>query len=439
MKLRRSSLGLGLAVALAAAAWVVSSHVPTVSAQAKPVVTVSGRITSDTVWTSDNDYLLRGAVFVDDGATLTIHAGTRVVGEKSSIGTLIIARGAKIQANGTREAPIVLTSDQPEGRRARGDWGGLILNGNAPINAPGGTAEGEGDTGIYGGGDPNDRSGGMQYMRVEFAGIEFSPDNELNGVAFQGVGAGTTADYMQVHFNKDDSFEFFGGTVSVKHLVSTAAGDDNFDWTDGWTGRAQFLVAQQKGDDADQGFECDNNGENNDLLPRADPTIYNATVIGAPGTEDGDESDIGMLLRAGTAGRLYNIIILGFKEWGIEIDNSSTFAQANAGALFVRSAIVHGNGFGSFSDDAKESPSPTITTAQFARTVWENISEENPQLRDPFNLESPDWRPADGSPALTGAVPVSQPPDDGFFEPVNFIGGVGADDWTAGWTTHAQN
>ena len=392
------------------------------------VVTVQGRITSNTSWTANNTYLLRGAVFVDAGATLTIQAGTRVVGEKSSTGTLIVARGGRIQANGTSSAPIVMTSDQPVGRRARGDWGGLIINGNAPINVPGGQATGEGDTGAYGGSDPNDNSGALQYVRVEFAGIEFSPDNELNGIAFQGVGAGTTVDHVQVHFNKDDGLEFFGGTVSAKYIVTTAIGDDSFDWTEGWQGRGQFWVAQQKGDDADQGFESDSNAENNELLPRSSPVIYNATLIGAPGTQDGSESDIGMLLREGTAGQLYNFIVIGFKEEGVNIDGQSSIDQGLGDALFMRSAIIFNNVRGPFDADAD----------RVARR-WVDINLVDPQIADPYNVAAPNWQPNAAGPARNGAVPVVNPPSDGFFEPVTFIGAIGGTDWTRGWTTAAQN
>lgn len=150
----------------------------------------------------------------------------------------------------------MFTSDQFEGERDRGDWGGLIVNSRAPINT-GTTAFGEGDTGEYGGTDPEDNSGILCYVRVEFAGIEFSPDNELNGIAFQGVGSGTVVDYVQVHFNQDDGIEFFGGTVNAKHLYCTGIRDDSFDRTDDWVGKGQFWVGQQCGDAADNGFESE--------------------------------------------------------------------------------------------------------------------------------------------------------------------------------------
>ncbi len=392
------------------------------SGSAANVVRVSGAITSATTWTADNTYLLQGAVFVRPGATLTIQAGTRVVGERSSLGTLVVDRGARIIAQGTEQSPIVMTSERTAGSRARADWGGLIINGAAPLNVPGGVKLGEGDTGQFGGSNPNDDSGILRYVRVEFAGIEFSPDNELNGIAFQGVGAATACDHLQVHFNQDDAFEWFGGTVACKYLLGTAAGDDTFDWTDGWTGRGQFWIGQQKGDDADSGFESDNHAGDVDAPPRSNPTIFNATLIGAPGTQDGDGSANGMVLRVGTAGMFRNFIVLGFKRVGVDVRDAS-ITQASRGTLSFANSIVHGNGQGSFK----------------GYTAWEDVSADNPQLGDPYNVSAPNFTPAAGGPARSGAVPVATPPNDGFFESADFIGGVGATNWTSGWTTSAQN
>ncbi|HXG56538.1 MAG TPA: hypothetical protein VNJ03_14265, partial [Vicinamibacterales bacterium] len=139
----------------------------------RPVVVVSGQIRANETWSNNNYWVLRGAVFIPDGVTLTIQAGTTVVGESGSVGTLIVRRGGKLNAIGTATQPIVFTSDQRPGLRARGDWGGLIINGRAPLNLPGGEGEGEADTGIYGGDQPNDNSGSLVYVRVEFAGTEF--------------------------------------------------------------------------------------------------------------------------------------------------------------------------------------------------------------------------------------------------------------------------
>ena len=174
-------------LALVAFSW----HTGTGLTQGRTQVNVQSNITSDTTWTADNVYVLLAPIFVETGATLTIEPGTTILGEKAGLGTLIVARGGRLIAEGTREAPIVFSSAQPIGTRATQDWGGLIINGAAPINVPGGEAFGEGDTGAYGGTNPDDSSGSIRYVRVEYAGIEFSPDNELNGIAFQGVGRGT--------------------------------------------------------------------------------------------------------------------------------------------------------------------------------------------------------------------------------------------------------
>ncbi len=394
----------------------------------KPVRVIQGRIAGTLDLTNDHYYVLRGAVFVQDGGVLNVQAGTTIAGELATLGTLVVERGGRINAVGTAAQPIVFTSDQAIGNRNRGDWGGLIINGRAPLNVPGGVAIGEGDTGEYGGNDPNDSSGILRYVRVEFAGIEFSPDNELNGIAFQGVGRGTEVDYVQVKMNRDDGVEFFGGTVDAKHVVLNAIRDDSLDWTFGWTGRVQFLVVQQRGDDADMGVEADNNDINNNLLPRANPTIYNMTLVGDPTRTYGNESNIGLLLRRGTAATIRNTVVMGFKSWGLDINGSASVAEAQAGALTVRNSIFFGNGITRAGDQFSASSLPFVNDS--------TIRVVDPGLIDPFNLDTPDFRPAPGSVA-SGQLAPAVPPNDGFFEVTTFIGAVSPDpdqDWTRGWT-----
>ena len=398
----------------------------------KPVRVMRGRFTSDVALTNNFDYVLRGAVFVERGATLSIEPGTRIVGEFATLGTLIIAQGGRIHAQGTDTAPIVFTSDQPVGQRARGDWGGLIVNGEAPLNVPGGIALGEGDTGRYGGDNPEDSSGVLRYVRVEFAGIEFSPDNELNGIAFQGTGRGTIVDYVQVSFNKDDGIEMFGGNTDLKHIVLSSIGDDSLDWTFGWQGRVQYLIVHQRGDDADNGWEADNNGSNNDLLPRSAPTIYNVTLIGDPDSTEGGESDDGLLIREGTAGTIRNFIVMGFKEYGINIDQTATLAQLTSGALSFANGIVFNNGLIAGRTNLDTMAAPLANNATIA------VGDSNdPGLVDPYNHTNPNYQPASmTSLAMTRAAAVQ--PNDGFFEIALYLGAMApGQDWTIGWTGFA--
>lgn len=399
----------------------------------KPVVVVTGSVRSSETWTSGNYYLLRGAVFVEDGVTLTIQAGTRVIGEAGSVGTLIVKRGGKLNAIGTREQPIVFTSDQPVGQRNRGDWGGIILNGRAPVNIPGGEGVGEADTGIYGGNDPNDSSGSMRYVRVEFAGTEFSPDNELNGIAFQAVGRGGSYEYIQVHMNKDDGLEWFGGTADAKRVVVTNAADDSLDWTFGWSGRVQFAVVSQRGDDADAGIEADNNEFNNELLPRSNPTFYNVTLCGDPDRNEGAESVRGALLRRGTAGTFRNFVIQGFKNVGLEVNGTTTINQANAGALRVDSGVIFNTG----ANGTTHAPATTLALYSSGRFTNVRLGED-PRIGNCHNHDNPVWQPPSLDSLAGGQLAPALPPNDGFFEVTTYIGGVApapADDWTRGWTS----
>ncbi len=389
---------------------------------------LTGMIAEDMTLTADREHLLRGVVSVESGAALTIEAGTKIYGEGASTGTLVIHQGGKIMARGTASNPIVMTSDQEVGERGRGQWGGLIINGYAPTNQ--GIQAGEGDTGDFGGEIPDDNSGVLEYVRVEYAGIEFSPDNELNGIAFQGVGSGTKVDYIQVHMSRDDGIEFFGGTVNTKHLLVTGARDDSFDWTDGWTGKGQFWVAQQYGDEAHNGFENYNSSKNNDAEPRSMPQVYNVTLAGDP---EGPKGGLGLLIGEGAGGVYRNFIVTGFRGAGLVIANGSTIRLAESGGLTVQNSIFFDNSGGNFA-----AATGGFDIAAWAKEASHNNSEADPKLADAFNKTAPDFRP--GGAATDGSVKVATPPSDGFFSPVNYIGGVDpANNWTTGWTTSDQN
>src|SRR4028119_503940 len=175
-------------------------------------------ITTNTTWTNNNIYLLNGIVYVNSGVTLTIEPGTIIKGSFANQGALVIRQGGRINAAGTPTQPIVFTSEKPAGMRQPGDWGGLIICGNAPTNRTGNPTIEGGTQATYGGTNPADNSGVLQYVRIEYPGIPFLPGNEINGLTLGGVGSGTTIDHIQVTASGDDSFEWFGGTVNAKYL-----------------------------------------------------------------------------------------------------------------------------------------------------------------------------------------------------------------------------
>jgi hypothetical protein len=192
-------------------------------------VVLSGEIKENITLRSIDQNLLRGFVYVTNGATITIQPGTVVKGEKSSKGTLIVEPGGKIIAEGKANAPIVFTSDQPKGSRNYGDWGGIVLAGKAPVNTGTNPQIEGGPRTTYGGTVADDNSGILKYVRIEFPGFPLEPNKELNGLTMGGVGSGTTIEYVQVSYCGDDSFEWFGGKVNAKHLIAYKGWDDEFD------------------------------------------------------------------------------------------------------------------------------------------------------------------------------------------------------------------
>lgn len=400
--------------------------------------TVSGEITKDLTIPNASDIVwkLQGEVFVGDDkneTVLTIEPGVTLFaasGTGGDITFLTVRRNSKIMAEGTKDKPIVMTTALPDGERGRGKWGGVIINGNAPINT-GKEAEGEGNTGKFGGDDPKDSSGTLKYVRVEFAGALITEEDELNGIAFQGVGSGTTVDYVQVHMNSDDGVEFFGGTVSAKHLVLTGIGDDSLDWTDGWQGNVQYMVAQQYEESAGRGIEADNLEDDNDAMPRSKPKLANLTIIGAKGNDEG------ILLRRGTGVNIYNAIITNAGAACLDIDDKATFTNAwdksgskFSGELTIDNSIINGCAK-AFEDDDKGSP--------FSVKEWfeagMNNQQADPKIKKPSDNKSPDYRIESGGPADSSGMK----PKGGWFDKTEFIGAVGpSDDWTKGWTIHAQ-
>jgi len=375
---------------------------------------IGGEVTEDITLTNETTWLIQGKLLVNDGVALTIEAGTELIGGTlGDTDTLIVLQGGKIFAEGTANNPIVMRGPFAE---TRAEWGGVVVNGFAPIN---GCAEGvdvcvfpngEGESGPYGGDDPNDNSGVLKYLVVSNAGRQFSEANELNGIAFQGVGAGTTVEYIQVHMNEDDGIEFFGGTVNAKYLVLTGIGDDSLDWTEGWQGNAQYIVVKQYTDNGDQGIEADNNGDVPDSLPRALPSLANMTFIGQSNT------DIGWLLRAGTGANIANSVVTGFGEYCVDIDDPSTFA--NIANLTVVNSIAGGCALGTF-DDADGDP---LLVSSWFLGQDGNV-EATPMLNNYLPM---------GAAPRTGSVPFT----NGFFDNVDYAGAIrdANSDWTKGWT-----
>jgi hypothetical protein len=299
---------------------------------------LEGIINDDLSLDLSENWLLSGGVFVDEGSNLTITNGGIVHTDVDVTTFLSVKQGGSVFIEGTQNNPVIFTplKDNP----TYGDWGGIIINGRATLNT-GLTAEGEGGTGIYGGENDNDNSGVLRYVRVEYAGKILGTDNELNGFSFNGVGDGTTVEYIQAYKGSDDGIEFFGGTVNVRYAVSTHNQDDSFDWTHGWRGKGQYWVAQQGPDGGDRGIEADNNGDDNTLEPYSNPTLCNVTLIGV---DDGDGLNTGMRLREGTKGKIYNAYVTGFPKYGVRVSEEVTLNNVTNGELFVSNSLVELNG-----------------------------------------------------------------------------------------------
>ncbi len=418
---------------------------------------IEGEITQSLTLTNGPIYQLAGTVKVGkdvgfDGAkaggvgvVLNIDAGVRIYAANPDT-QLAVQRGSRINALGTAAQPIVMTSANAMGygdellpaaqQRApvsgrddpySAEWGGLSILGrgvfnNCPAAPAVCEAEAEGASGPYGGNVPNDSSGALRYVRVEYAGKIITGTNELNSIAFYAVGSGTTVDYVQTHNGADDAMEFFGGSVNAKHLVLTGADDDSLDWTFGWSGKVQHVVIAQnplqRGSDA--GFEADNNefGVNN--TPRSSPIISNVTLVSG-----GTNGNIGVLLRRGTAGKLYNVVISsGWLTAGLDIDGADSYAQAASSALLLRSFYISATkalqtdsddgGLAALyaSDPNNRTGASTLTSFVAGGRAYINGVNEN---------------------AVTAVNPSTVDP---FFDSANYVGAVrdASSNWTLNWT-----
>lgn len=430
------------------------------------VQTITGPITSSRTLTNDTQWNLSGVVYVKDGAVLTIEPGTFVFGQPGTppnVSVLVITRNATIEAHGTASRPIVMTSSQPFGQRTRGDWGGLIMLGKAPVNLAAGAqfnnpTAGEGyieglqtsADGLYGGNDPTHYCGTLSYVRAEFAGTILSEANEVNSFTWGGCGTKTVAHHLQSSYGNDDAFEWFGGTMNTSHLVGTHFADDCLDFQLGTTGKVQYAVCMQSPDrNGARGVEGDNN-QFNELAstPWSNPTFYNVTLLGidAIGTEDNPTN--GIHLRRGARGTFNNFVITRWRGPGVLLNDANTQAQATAGNIKMNGILLWNTkldpSLGGTASTLAGNITATNPSAAQTFTLGflngtpvggaQNILVADPRLTRPFEYADPDFTGQFGSPIFrTGWV---QPPDDGFFDQTaRFIGAIGSHDWTAEWTS----
>lgn len=378
-------------------------------------VTVSADITSNTTWTADATYVLDAQVFVR-GATLTIEPGTIVRGAAGS--ALVIDADARLDAAGTADAPIVFTSIA-ESNAAPGDWGGLVLIGDAPINLGSGSGLAEGFvTDVpYGGDDASHDCGTLEYVRVEYAGFAISEGNELNGITFYACGSDTTVRYVQSHMGLDDGIEMFGGNFDADHIVVTGAADDSLDMDQGFQGRVQHVLIHQAPTAGDNCFEVSNQGSDFSATPKTAPEVCNATCIGSG---SGGPKSRGLTVKEGTTGTWRANLFIDLSSEATLLADEATWSEVDAGNIEIANNIF-ANILGA---DPHTSGADSLDTAGW--TAWIEDAARANQSTDP-GLGSTAW----GSP---DAVPSGDVSGDGSgCGGTSYVGAVDptGEDWTA--------
>ncbi|MBK9481493.1 MAG: T9SS type A sorting domain-containing protein [Bacteroidetes bacterium] len=422
---------------------------------AAPVKTITGNISGNVMWNYDTIYLLSGKVYLINGATLTIAPGTVIKGDFSAAGSaLIVTRGAKIYAIGEPTRPIVFTSSQTPGNRSTGDWGGLVIAGNAKVNVPGGMGTFEGGNlanpnvggggtadGQFGGLNDLDNSGELKYVRIEYAGFPYAPNNELNGLTMGGVGSGTKISYVQVSYGFDDSFEWFGGTVNCSHLISYRANDDDFDTDFGFRGRVQYGVALRDTAVADavsgaNCFESDNDATGTNLSPQTAPIFSNMTLVGpqfTPSTVINANFKRGAHIRRNSRESIFNSIFMGWPT-GVHIDGDSCHRNADSLWLEVQNTVIAGS-----NKNLDSAGGAVWQVGSWFNNVTNNntiyTANTSVMLTNPFNYTTPDFRPTGASPMLTGASFTNAKLGADFDQTPTFRGAFGATNWMDGWAS----
>lgn len=414
-----------------------------------------GNITVSETWTSNNIYLLDGWVYVKSGATVTIQAGTIIKGDFITKGTLIIERDAKLVCEGTVDMPIVFTSQKSVGQRSYGDWGGVIICGRASTNwaasVANGTTDGEGivEGGvgtIYGGGlSPNDddSSGVLRHVRIEYPGVAFQPNSEINGLTLCGVGRKTVIDYVQVSYSGDDSFEWFGGTVNCKHLIAYRGWDDDFDTDYGYRGKVQWAVSLRDPSIADQsgsnGHESDNDASGSSRAPVTRPVFSNVSIFG-PYCFNSVINSLykrALHIRRNSETSIFNSVYCGYPT-GLLVESSSTQANCTGDTLHYES-----NTLVEMADTlaATTAANPNNINGAFNIDTWYNTAGYNNTtiastaalMVNNLSLSTPDLTLNASSPLMTGATYTDPYVNDPWFTQTTYRGAFGSTDWTDCW------
>lgn len=323
-------------------------------------IELAGSITSDLTLDADRNYLVSSALFVEDGVTLTIPAGTTVRFSPSGVNNfLAVKQGGQIEVLGTAQNPVVMTSNNFNA--GPGDWGGLILLGKAPTNITPdnstNTANSEVGNLPYGGDNPNDNSGTISYLRLEYTGGAINGNAELNGLSLYAVGDATNIDHVQIYLGSDDGVEFFGGTVNASFISVVGSEDDSIDWTEGYTGTLTDVYVEQI-IDGDSGFEMD--GFNTDFSNESEsgvvslPTVTNVTFIG------NNDNSRGFRLRAGTGGIFQNVLIRNTgRGIAVEDDEADWITSSNIPSGLQFTDVAFDNVTEEFLYSGDADPAPT--------------------------------------------------------------------------------
>jgi hypothetical protein len=389
-----------------------------------PTTTVSANITSNTTWATGQTVFLNGQIYVTGNSVLTIQPG--VVIRVSSViagSSLIITKGSQLQAMGTASQPIVFTSDKAAGSRGVGDWGGIIILGQATNNLPGGLGNIEGlPIGInseHGGTNDNDNSGTLAYVRNEFGGYPYQINKEINAFTFGSVGKGTTVHHLQTSFNNDDSYEWFGGTVDAKYLVAFRDLDDNFDCDNGFRGNVQFglivrdpALADNPSISTSEGFECDNDAGGTAATPKTSPVFSNITAIGpyrgSSATSVASGYRRAARLRRNCEVKIFNSVFTDFKN-GLFVDGTACDANAGTGTLKFKFNVVATTSGVSPKTVETTTANTVVNPTWFATQPNDSLITTAGLLVSPYNYTAGDYRPVCTSTLLTGGANFSDP------------------------------